>query len=194
MTDSMVAGEWPRQGHAFGRELMGTTLGLVGYGSIAREVAARAAAFDMTIVAYDPYLSDDDPAWQSAGQGASRVELDELLVQADVVSLHTPLLDGTRNLIDAEALERMRSDAILINTSRGGIVDEAALATALRDGVIGGAAIDVFASEPLGPEPADTFAGLDNLILTPHIAGNTHEAVERVAEMITDAVLELLQT
>jgi (S)-sulfolactate dehydrogenase len=87
----------------------------------------------------------------------------------------------------------MKPEAVLINTSRGGIVDETALAEALREGFIGGASMDVFASEPLGPEPAANFAGLDNLILTPHVAGNTHEAVDRVGEMITDAVLELLK-
>ena len=189
MTSSMVAGEWPRQGHAFGRELMGTTLGLVGFGSISRQVAARAAAFEMKIVAFDPYLPDDDPAWQSA----DNVELDELLAGADVISLHTPLNESTRNLIDAAALGKMKPEAVLINTSRGGIVDESALAEALREGLIGGAAIDVFASEPLRPEPAANFASLDNLILTPHVAGNTNEAVDRVGEMITDAVLGLLE-
>jgi (S)-sulfolactate dehydrogenase len=190
MTESMVAGDWPRQGHAFGRELMGTTLGLVGYGSIARTVAIRAAAFDMTIVAYDPFLSGDDQAWKDT----QKVELDELLVQADVISLHIPLNEGTKNLIDATQFERMKPRAILINTSRGGTVNEPALARALRKGLISGAAIDVFASEPLGPEPAATFAGLDNVILTPHIAGNTIESVDRVANMITDAVIGLLKT
>lgn len=188
MTPSMVAGQWPRQGHAFGRELMGKTLGLVGYGSVARHVATRAAAFEMRIVAYDPYLPDDDPAWQSA----QRADLDELLARSDVVSLHTPFNTETRNLIDSSALGKMKRGSILINTSRGGIVDEVALATALRDGVIGGAALDVFAFEPLGPDPAATFAGLENLMLTPHVAGNTHESVDRVAEMITNAVLEVL--
>jgi len=190
MTESMVAGEWPRQGHAFGRELMGKTLGLVGYGSIARAVAVRAAAFDMTIVAYDPFLSDDDQAWKDT----QKVELDELLGQAAVISLHIPLNEGTKNLIDATEFERMKPGAILINTSRGGTVNEAALARALREGLVSGAAIDVFASEPLGPEGAVTFAGLDNLILSPHIAGNTIESVDRVAEMITDAVIGLLKT
>jgi len=188
-TESMVAGEWPRQGHAFGRELMGKTLGLVGCGSIARRVATRAMGFEMRIVAYDPYLPEDDPAWQSV----ERTELDLLLAEADVVSVHTPLTDQTRNLIDSAAFEKMKSSAILINTSRGGTVDEAALARALRAGTIGGAALDVFAAEPLRPGPAATFKGLDNLILTPHLAGNTHEAVDRVARMIVQAVLDELE-
>lgn len=190
MTQSMVAGNWPRQGHAFGHELMGASLGLIGYGSIARTVAARAAAFEMRLLAYDPYLpSDDDLLWGET----KRLELDQLLEQSDVVSIHVPLTDDTTNMIDAGAVEKMKPGAILINTSRGGIINEAAVASALRSGHLGGAAIDVFASEPLGPDPAATFDGLDNLILTPHIAGNTRESVDRVAEMITGAVLDFLK-
>lgn len=190
MTKSMIAGRWPRQGHAFGNELMGSTLGLVGLGSIGRNVAARSAAFKMTVLAFDPYLDKADPVFEMA----KPVSFDRLLAKADVVSLHLPLHADTINLIDAAALSRMKTSAILINTSRGGIVNETALAEALRDGVISGAAIDVFESEPLGPEPARTFRGLENLILTPHIAGNTIESVDRVAEMITDAVLESLRS
>jgi (S)-sulfolactate dehydrogenase len=185
MTGSMVAGEWPRQGHAFGHEVAGRTLGLVGYGSIARQVGRRAAALEMRVIAFDPYLEADDPVWGSVDS----VDLDTLLAEADVVSLHVPLSEGTRGLIGPSALQIMKPGAILINTSRGGVVDEAALAVALRQERLGGAAVDVFASEPLGPEAAATFAGVPNLLLTPHIAGNTHEAVDRVARMIVDAVL-----
>jgi (S)-sulfolactate dehydrogenase len=188
MTPSMVAGEWPRQGHAFGHELSGKTLGLVGLGSIARQVAMRAAVFGMRIVAFDPFLPDDDTAWGTVG----KVDLETLLSTSDVVSLHVPLGEGTRNLIDAAALASMRPTAALVNTSRGGIVDETALAAALRDGSIAGAALDVFATEPLGPRPAATFAGVPNLLLTPHLAGNTEEAVDRVASMIVAAVEEAL--
>jgi (S)-sulfolactate dehydrogenase len=190
MTESMVAGEWPRQGHAFGRELMGSTLGLVGLGSIGRSVATRSAALGMKVIAYDPHLLHSDPAWQLA----ERVGLDQLLAEADVVSLHIPRNEATANLIDAAALAQMKTSAVLINTSRGGVVDEIALSDALRSGVIGGAAIDVFESEPLEPEPAARFRGLKNLILTPHVAGNTDQSVHRVAEMITSAVLESLQS
>lgn len=188
MTPSMVAGEWPRQGHAFGREVMGQTLGLVGFGSIAREVASRAASFGMRIVAHDPLLPEDDDAWGMVG----KVDLETLLATSDVVSLHVPLDDRTLNMIDADALETMKPTAILVNTSRGGIVDETALAEALRNHRLGGAALDVFASEPLGPEPAATFAGVPNLLLTPHVAGNTVESVDRVGTMIVDAVIEFL--
>jgi len=188
MTGSMVAGEWPRQGHAFGREAMGKTLGLVGFGSIARHVAARARGFEMRIVAHDPYLTVGDPAWLTAEQ----MDLEELLGCADVISIHTPLNEETRNLIDGAGLALMKPTAILINTSRGGTVDEVALAHALRTGGIGGAALDVFASEPLGPGPASRFAGVSNLLLTPHVAGNTIESVDRVARMIVNAVIEAL--
>jgi (S)-sulfolactate dehydrogenase len=185
MTPSMVAGEWPRQGHAFGHELLGKTLGLIGLGSIARHVAMRAAGFGMDIVASDPFISDDDAAWGTVG----KVDLETLLSTSDV---HVPLGDETRNLIDAAALALMKPSAVLVNTSRGGIVDEAALAAALRDESIAGAALDVFSTEPLGPEPAATFADAPNLLLTPHLAGNTEEAVDRVASMIVDAVVDAL--
>jgi (S)-sulfolactate dehydrogenase len=188
MSPSMVAGEWPRQGHAFGFELMGKTIGLVGFGSIAREVATRTTALGMEVIAHDPFLADEDPAWQMVRS----VDMETLLASADVISLHVPLTDETRNLIGVGSLGRMRSTAVLINTSRGGIVDEMALAEALLEAKLGGAALDVFAEEPLGPEPAAVFAGVPNLLLTPHVAGNTRESVDRVATMIVEKVLEEL--
>ncbi len=188
MTSSMVAGEWPRQGHAFGHELSGKTLGLLGLGSIARHVASRAAALEMEITAHDPYVPEADPVWQTT----RRAGFEELLAVSDVVSVHTPLTDETRNLIDASAIALMKPTAIVINTSRGGTIDETALAAALRNGTIGGAALDVFASEPLGPGPAGTFADAPNLLLTPHVAGNTQESVDRVARMIVTRVLDRL--
>ena len=188
MTSSMVAGVWPRQGHAFGHELMGKTLGLVGYGSIARQVATRAAGLGMEVIAHDPFVPADDAAWASVRS----VHLESLLATSHVVSVHVPLSDDTRNLIDGPALERMKPTAILINTSRGGIVDETALADALLDGTLGGAALDVFASEPLGPEPAAVFATVPNLLLTPHVAGNTRESVDRVARTIVEQVMTVL--
>ncbi|HEU4918065.1 MAG TPA: hydroxyacid dehydrogenase [Acidimicrobiia bacterium] len=190
MTPSMLAGEWPRQGHAFGRELMGQTLGLIGFGSIARHVASRATGLGMVIIAHDPFLPEDDPAWAPV----RRVEFDDLLAISDVVSLHVPLDSGTIDLIGEKALAGMKPTAILINTSRGGTVDEPALAAALRRGALGGAALDVYATEPLGPEAASVFAGTPNLLLTPHVAGNAREAVDRVATMIVEAVLAELET
>jgi len=183
----VAAGDWPRQS-MMGRELAGKTIGLVGYGSIAREVAWRAHMMGMQIVAYDPYLLADHPGWQIA----RNVSLDAVLELADVVSLHTPLTDATRNMIDAKALSSMKPDAILINAARGGIVEEAELAEALRAGKLGGAALDVFETEPLTAEAGEKFKGLANLVLTPHIAGVTGESNERVSHLIADKVLEVL--
>lgn len=187
-TESMVRGEWPRQGHAFGHELLGRTLGLVGFGAIAREVATRASAFGMRVLAYDPFLSTDDPAWE----GVERTELIALLARSDAVSIHVPLTADTRHLIDGGALASMKPGAVLVNTSRGGVVDEEALVEAMRRGRIAGAALDVFEAEPLGPVAAARFTGLDHLILTPHISGNTEESVDRVAGVVVDGVAALL--
>ncbi|HVW58159.1 MAG TPA: hydroxyacid dehydrogenase [Rhizobiaceae bacterium] len=182
--DTMIAGKWPRQA-LVGGELAGRTIGLVGFGSIAREVAWRAHMLGMTIVAYDPFCPPDHEAWRLA----RNVSLDGLLEIADVVSLHTPLTDQTRNLIDAKALARMRKDAVLINAARGGIVDEAALAAALKESRLAGAALDVFATEPLTAEAGEKFKGIANLVLTPHIAGVTEESNIRVSHLIAEKVL-----
>ncbi|WP_157140495.1 NAD(P)-dependent oxidoreductase, partial [Achromobacter xylosoxidans] len=146
--------------------------------------ARLAAGLGMRIVACDAALPADHPAW--AETGATRLDLDDLLAQADAVTLHVPLTAGTRHLLDAARIARMRPGAVLINTSRGGIVDETALAVALRGGHLGGAALDVFEQEPLpagGP-----LAGAPNLILTPHIAGLTREANTRVSDMVAAGV------
>jgi (S)-sulfolactate dehydrogenase len=152
-SSEVAGGAWPRQS-MMGRELAGKTIGLVGYGSIAREVAWRAHMMGMQIVAYDPYLAADHPGWQIA----RNVSLDAVLELGDVISLHTPLTGATRNMVNADALGKMKSGAVLINAARGGIVDEAALAEALKAGRIGGAALDVFESEPLSAEQGAKFA------------------------------------
>jgi (S)-sulfolactate dehydrogenase len=184
----VAGGAWPRQ-RLIGRELAGRTMGLVGLGSIAREVAWRAQAFGMQVVAYDPMLMADHPSWRLA----RNVSLDGLLSLSDVVSLHVPLTDGTRNMIGAAQLAAMKPDAILINAARGGVVDEDALAEALRHRRIGGAALDVFETEPVTAAAGARFAGLDNLILTPHIAGVTVESNVRVSELIADTVIAHLE-
>lgn len=189
LTDGMVAGTWPRQGYALGEEIMGKTLGVIGYGAIGSRVGLRAEPMEMRVLANDPYIADDDHRWETAESAG----FEQLLEEADFVTVHTPLNDETHNLIDAAALELMKPSAFLINTSRGGTVDEAALARALRTGGIAGAALDVFTEEPLGPKAAATFAGLDNIILTPHIAGNTAQSIDRVAQMTVDAVLAELE-
>jgi (S)-sulfolactate dehydrogenase len=184
----MLAGEWPRNA-LIGRELAGRTMGLVGLGSIARLVKAKALALGMRVAAFDPYLPNGDPAWDRVRKCA----LDELLGVADVVSLHVPLTDGTRHLLDDAALRRMRPDAILVNAARGGVVDEAALGEALRQRRLGGAALDVFATEPLTREAAAAFAGAPNLVLTPHIAGVTEESNVRVSSLIASRILAALE-
>ena len=187
-TAGVSGGAWPRQ-KLIGRELAGRTMGLVGLGSIAREVAWRAQAFGMQVVAYDPMLMADHPAWQMA----RNVSLDGLLTLSDVVSLHVPLTDATRNMIGAAQFAAMKPDAILINAARGGVVDEVALAVALRAKRLGGAALDVFAEEPLSAAEGKRFEGIGNLILTPHVAGVTVESNVRVSDLIADTVIAHLE-
>lgn len=188
-TGPVVAGTWPR--NAFmGREAAGATFGLVGFGDIARHAAARASALGMEIVAYDPFVHEEDPVWRQ--MRARCVTLEELLENADAISLHVPFTDSTRNLIDGAAIARMKDDAILINTSRGGIVDEEALVEALKGGSLGGAALDVFAAEPVDAEYGARFDGVPNLILTPHIAGVTRQSNRWTSVLTVQNVLAVL--
>jgi (S)-sulfolactate dehydrogenase len=184
-TGSVVAGKWPRN-TLIGREISGKMMGLVGFGSIARLTAKLAAAMGMKVIAFDPLV--DDAAFTQAG--VQRQTLENLLALADVVSLHVPLNDKTRNIIDGSALSRMRSDAILINAARGGVVDEAAVAAALKAKKLGGAALDVFVEEPL--KAGSVFADVPNLILTPHIAGVTVESNTRVSWVTVENVKKVL--
>ena len=163
-TGAMLEGAWPRE-KLMGRELSGKIMGLVGFGAIAYEVAVRAQLLGMPVVAFDPYRPANDPAWQLA----RNVSLEGVLDNADVISLHTPLTDATRHMIDATAIGRMK---------KGGVVDEAAL--------------DVFETESLTAEAAEIFAGISNLVLTPHIAGVTEESNVRVSALIAKTVLEHL--
>jgi len=184
----VAAGQWPRTRMSSGRETAGKTLGLVGFGGIGRLTARLARSLGMWVVAHDPMIADDAPVWQETGV-ASR-SLDALMAEADVVSLHVPLTDDTRHLIDTRRIDTMKRGAVLINTARGGIVNEAALAAALRSGRLGGAALDVFADEPL---PAGSpLAEVPNLILTPHIGGVTLESNARVSSMIAERVTQFL--
>ncbi|MGU3419678.1 hydroxyacid dehydrogenase [Methylobacterium sp. D54C] len=186
-TARVAAGTWPRNA-LMGREIAGKRLGLVGFGSIARETARRAAALGMTVAAHDPFVAAGDPAWNPATGPVQSQALDALIAQSDVLSLHVPLTDQTRGLIDAAALARMPAGAILINAARGGVVDEAAVAQALRSGHLGGAALDVFDREPLDAAAGAVFADVPNLILTPHIAGVTQESNVRVSAVTAAAV------
>jgi len=186
---SVAAGKWPLTALSDGRELGGKTLGLVGFGSIGRLTAQLAQALGLTVIAHDPGIAVDDPVW-----GATAVAprtLDALLAEADILSLHLPLLPSTRSLIDAERLARFKPGAILINTARGGIVDEVALAAALKAGRIAGAALDVFDEEPLAA--ISPLADAPNLILTPHIAGVSRESNQRVSALIAAEVAKALK-
>jgi len=185
----VAQGAWPRTAMSNGREVNGRTLGIVGFGGIGRITARLAQGLDMQVVAHDPMLADGDPVWRETG--VKPAGLASLLAQADAVTLHIPLTDGTRNLFDAERIAAMKDGAVLVNTARGGIVDEAALARALRDGKLGGAAIDVFGQEPL---PAGSpLTSAPNLILTPHVAGLSEEANTRVSDMVAQRVADVLK-
>jgi (S)-sulfolactate dehydrogenase len=192
-TEQVASGAWPRNALSNGREISGKRLGLVGYGSIARETARRAAALGMSLAAHDPHLKLNDPAWRPDFGTVETLPLDELVATSDVLSLHVPLTDGTRGMIDAAAIARMKPGAILINAARGGVVDEAAVAAALKSGALGGAALDVFDAEPLKGEAAGVFEGCPNLVLTPHIAGVTTESNVRVSGVTAASVAKHLR-
>ncbi len=186
---AVAQGQWPRNALSNGREAGGKVLGLVGFGAIGQLTARLAQGLGLRVIAHDALMAADHPAY--AETGVACVQFDALVASADVISLHVPLVDGTRGLFDAQRIAAMKPGAVLINTARGGIVDEVALAAALKSGRLGGAAIDVFGSEPLPASPH--FQDCPNLVLTPHIAGVTAEANERVSFLIADKVLEALR-
>lgn len=184
----VAQGGWPRPALSSGREVHGRCLGLVGFGGIGQKVAAMAQALGIQVVAHDPFISDGDPVW--AKTGATPSSFDELIAQADIVSLHIPLTPDSRNLFDAHVMAKMKPGSVLINTSRGGIVDEAAVADALKQGRLSGAALDVFQTEPLPASP--DLQDVPGLVLTPHVAGVTQESNQRVSMLIADRVIEFL--
>jgi (S)-sulfolactate dehydrogenase len=186
-TGEVIAGSWPRN-RLMGREIAGKRLGLVGFGAIARETAKRAVALGMSVSAFDPYVTSDSPAWDQPWGRIEPSSLEPLIAGSDVVSLHVPLTSETSNLIGADAIARMKPDAVLINAARGGIVDEAAVAEALRTGRLGGAALDVFEEEPVTAARGAVFAGCPNLVLTPHVAGITVESNARVSWVTVENV------
>jgi (S)-sulfolactate dehydrogenase len=183
-TGEVAVGRWPRARLSEGRETAGKTLGIVGFGDIGRLTATLAQRLGMTVLATDPLLPPDSPVWARTGVGCCG--LDDLVRAADVLTLHVPLTPGTRNLISVDRIATMKRGAILINTSRGGIVDEAALAAAIRAGALGGAALDVFSNEPLAA--GSVWADCPNAVLTPHVAGVTAESNARVSALIAREV------
>lgn len=187
-TAAVAAGEWPRAALSHGRELAGKVLGVIGFGSIGQLTGRLARSLGMRLIGCDAQIASDSPLWSE--QQTPPRGLGDLLGEADVVTIHVPLTVATRRLIGAEQLALMKRDAVLINTARGGIIDEAAVAAALKAGRLGGAALDVFEAEPL--LGASTFTGCPNLLLTPHIAGVTRESNVRVSGFIADQVAAAL--
>jgi D-3-phosphoglycerate dehydrogenase len=182
---SIRRGEWER-GRFTGAELRHRTLGIIGLGKIGKAVARRAAGFEMRVIANDPYLTEE----QAAEHGARLVGLPELLLRADVITVHTPLTAQTRGLIGPAQLDAMKPGAVLLNVARGGIVDEVALATALADGRLAGAAVDVYSAEPMAPD--HPLRAAPNTVLTPHLGASTAEAQDRVAVEMAEQLLEAL--
>jgi D-3-phosphoglycerate dehydrogenase len=184
-TASMKAGKWEKS-RFMGSEVCDKTLGIIGIGNIGSLVADRAQCLHMKVIAYDPFITEE----KALQIGVELVDLDSLLSRADFISIHTPLLPETRNLIDAKAIAKMKRTARLINCARGGIVDEDALAEAIRDGRLAGAALDVFAEEP--PSPDHPLLKLDRVICTPHLGAATDEAQVNVAVAIAEQVVRFL--
>jgi D-3-phosphoglycerate dehydrogenase len=182
---SLRRGEWKRA-PLQGVQLRGRTLGIVGLGKIGMAVAERARGLGMTLVGSDPYVT----AEQAALRGVELVSFDEVLERSDAVTVHVPLTRSTTALLDAKAIARMKPGAFVLNVARGGIVDEAALAAALREGRLGGAGIDVFEAEPPTGSP---LLDAPNTVLTPHLGASTAEAQVAVAEEIAEQVLDVLE-
>ncbi|MBX3481867.1 MAG: phosphoglycerate dehydrogenase, partial [Caulobacter sp.] len=181
---STQAGKWEKN-RFMGVELFAKTLGLIGCGNIGSLVAERALGLKMKVIAFDPFLSPE----RAIELGVEKVELDELLERAEVITLHTPLTDKTRNILSAEALARTRKGVLIINCARGGLVDEAALRAALDSGHVGGAAFDVFVTEPAKENP---LFGAENFIATPHLGASTLEAQENVALQVAEQISDYL--
>ena len=183
---STKAGKWEKN-RFMGVELTGKTLGLIGCGNIGSIVADRAQGLKMRVIAFDPYLTEK----RALDLGVEKVEFDDLIARADLITLHTPLTDSTRNILSREALARTKKGVRIINCARGGLVDEAALADALKSGQVAGAALDVFETEPATDSP---LFGLDNVVCTPHLGAATAEAQENVALQVAEQMSDFLLT
>lgn len=183
---STRAGKWEKS-RFMGVELMGKTLGIIGCGNIGSIVADRAQGLKMRVIVFDPFLGPE----RARELGVEKVELDELLARADIITLHTPLTEQTRNILSRERLMRTKPGVRIINCARGGLIDEAALGDLIKSGHIAGAALDVFAEEPLRASP---LFELEEVVLTPHLGASTREAQENVAIQIAEQVSDYLTT
>lgn len=185
----LLRGEWPRQEMGAGREIAGKTLGIIGFGSIGQVTGQRGKVMGMNVIAHDLQLPVDAPAWRDV----ACISFDELIETADVITLHCPLTPETRGLIGPAEFAKMKPGSILINAARGGIVDETACAAALRSGHLSGAALDTFEVEPIDAETGAMFGGLSNVILSPHIAGVTQEANQRISAIAVANIRRVLK-
>ena len=183
---STQAGNWEKS-RFMGMEVTGKTLGLIGCGNVGSIVADRAQGLKMRVISYDPYLSPE----RAVGIGVEKVELEELFARADIITVHTPLTDSTRNLINAGSIAKMKKGVRIVNCARGGIVDEADLRAALDSGRVSGAAVDVFETEPAKD---NVLFGHENLIATPHLGAATQEAQEIVAVQVAEQMADYLLT
>ncbi|MEG1524694.1 MAG: phosphoglycerate dehydrogenase [Clostridia bacterium] len=179
--------EWPR---SQGIELQGKTLGIVGLGAIGKQLALRAAVFGMRILAYDPYLDQRFIKQHAFSGGSKEQDLDRLLHESDFISLHVPLMDKTRHMIDAAALKKMKDGAVLINTARGGLIDEDVAAAALDSGKLAALCLDAFEEEP---PKNNLLTRFDNVIMTPHTGAHTKEAVAGMGMMAVDNLIAVIR-
>lgn len=187
VSERVIAGEWPRT-ELMGLEAAGRSFGLIGYGAISREVATRAHALGMQVKAFDPFINKDDAVWDIA----KKATLDEIITTNDVISCHVPLNNETYHVIDETAIARMRKGTIVINASRGGVVDEKAIMAGLKSKKLGGAALDVFEYEPLDQRSGAEFREVPNLLITPHVAWATEEADIRTGSVTVANVRRVL--
>lgn len=184
---SVRSGEWPR---SQGIELRGKTLGIIGLGAIGKNLALRAKAFEMRVLAYDPFFDEAFASCNQFAGGSKQSDLEALLVESDFLSLHVPLLPTTRHLIDSASLTKMKSGVILVNTARGGLIDEDAVFAALQSGKVAALCLDAFENEP----PTDSaLLKLPNVIMTPHTGAHTKEAVSEMGMAAVDNLIAVLQ-
>ncbi len=179
---AVEAGQWPRSN---GMELAGKTLGIVGLGAIGKRLALRAKAFEMNVIAFDPYFD----AEFGKKNDIVCMDIDELFKAADVVSLHVPLTDSTRHMVDAKRIQEMKRGSIIINTARGGLIDEEAAAEAVKSGQLRGLGLDAFEQEPLTDSPLKNLPGV---VFTPHAGGHTTQAISRMGMMAVDNCIQVL--
>ncbi|MHA7871489.1 MAG: phosphoglycerate dehydrogenase, partial [Hyphococcus sp.] len=182
--ESTHAGKWEKSAF-MGAEVFGKTLGVIGCGNIGSIVADRAVGLKMRVIAFDPFLTEE----RAIELGVEKVELDDLLARADIVTLHTPLTDKTRNILSRDNLSKLKAGAYVVNCARGGLIDEAALKDALDDGAVAGAALDVYESEPATAHP---LFGHPRVVATPHLGASTREAQENVAIQIAEQMADYL--